>query len=293
MLKKVFMILLLLPAVIYADNGILANSESTDEHVVFDKTPIQFVVPVGKQRLISFPDKVSINNTDPSLTTDKVGFLNNNGTLYITAKKAFEPILLPVKLVTSGKVVLVYLSSTTSAKNNNPVDVVVAGVSQSAYDGNVPAEEPTLTFNAVSLLRFATQQFSYKRLAMSPNGISRTPLYTTRTVNIYYGDAVTGYPLASWRAGDLYVSVVQLKNTTDQSLTLDPRYVVGYWQAATFYRFDTVMKNAHDPQVPFNVLTPQGTERDYTLIMLVSNEPFGQAVKDLAPFNRAEIGGLR
>ena len=291
MFKKILILLILLPVLGFADPSQLSvTSNASDEHVMFDKTPVQFVVPVGQQRMISFPDRVTITNTDPRLTTDVVSILNNNGTLYVTAKKVFSAILVPVKLITSGQVVLVYLSSDAKAKDNNPLNVVVPQVSAPQYQDNGDKAEPTLTFNAVTLLRFASQQFSYKRLATMPDGLSRTPLFTTRTVDIYFGDAVTAYPLASWRASDLYVSVVQLTNTTDQILTLDPRYIIGYWQAAAFYRFDTVMLNQNTVQTPFNVLTPQGTSRDYTLLLLVSNMPFGKALTSGMPFNRSEAG---
>ena len=297
MLKKILILLILLPVLGFAEpnqSSATLTSNASDEHVVFDKTPVQFVVPVGQQRMISFPDRVTITNTDARLTTDVVSILNNNGTLYITAKKAFSAILVPVKLIGSGQVVLVYLSSDSKAKDNNPLNVVVPQVSPPQYQAqnqdSGDKAEPTLTFNAVTLLRFASQQFSYKRLATLPDGVSRTPLFTTRTVDIYYGDAVTAYPLASWRASDLYVSVVQVINTTDQILTLDPRYIIGYWQAAAFYRFDTVMLNQTTVQTPFNVLTPQGTSRDYTLLLLVSNMPFGKALISGMPFNRSEAG---
>ena len=292
MLKKLILMIVLLPLLAFAAPvQTVLNASQQDQQVLFDRTAIQFVVPVGKQRMISFPDRITITNTDTALTNEIVSMFNNNGTLYVTAKKAFKPILLPVKLVTSGQVVLIYLSADAKAKNTSPLNVVVPEVSQSQYRGNETETEPSFTINAVSLLRFAAQQFSYKRLANIPDAISRTPLFSTRSVSIYYGDSVMAFPLASWKANDLYVSVVQVTNTTNKVLTLDPRYLMGYWQAAAFYRFDTVMSNHTTPKVPFNVLTPQGSARDYTLLLVVSNMPFGEAIKTIPPFNRNEMAG--
>lgn len=271
-------------------NSIVENSQANDEHVIWVKTPIKFVVPLNKQRLISFPQRVQVINHDPHLTTDKITILNNNGTLYVTAHKTFQPLLLQVKLAQSGDVVMVYLSSSATAHDNHALDVVVPDSSSSAYSTGAVKEKPTVTINDVSLLRFAAQQFGVKRLADQQSNIARTPMYTHKSVNIYYGDAVEGFPLISWRGGDLYVTAVELKNTTQHDVYLDPRKLIGHWQAAGFYRFD-VMNTLTKPLVPFNKLTPSGTKRHFTLLLLVSDKPFGQSLNVLNHFARA--GGIR
>ncbi len=272
----------------FAENRIVANTQANDEHIVWVKTPIHFVVPLHKQRMISFPTRVQVDNTNPHLTTDKVTIYNNNGTLYVTAHKAFKPLLLPIKLMASRDVVLVYLSSSAVAKDNHPLDVVIPSVSPSAYRAKSAIDAPTVTINDVSLLRFAAQQFGVKRMASQPRNISRTPMYTQQSVNMYYGDAVEGFPLISWRGGDLYVTAVLLKNTTREVIRLDPRKLIGHWQAAGFYRFDA-MKTRIKPTVPFNQLTPIGTQRDFTLLLVVSSQPFGESLNALNPFVRKGI----
>ncbi len=288
-LKKIITLFIvgfvLSPFMTRADNSILANSEANDEHVVWIKTPINFEVPVSKQRLLSFPDRVEVENNDPNLTSDKVTIYNNAGTLYVTAHRSFEPILLQVKLLSNSEVVLVYLSASKNATDNNSLDVVVPSVSPSPYNAGDVKEQPTLTINAISLLRFAEQQFSYQRIAEHPNNIVRTPMYTHQTINVYYGDAVQSFPLVSWRGGDLYVTAVQLKNITSHSINLDPTAVIGNWQAASFYRFDT-MQSLTEAVIPFNQLTPMGTQRDFTLLFLVSDRPFGESLNELNPYVR-------
>ena len=70
----------------------VALATSSVEHVLWDRTPISFEIPLGKERMITFPESVIFHNTNPELTTDRVSTLNNAGTLYIQAKKAFDPI---------------------------------------------------------------------------------------------------------------------------------------------------------------------------------------------------------
>lgn len=289
-MKKVMWVTLfavmLLPSLGFSKNSIVENTSANDEHVVWVKTPINFVVPQNKQRMISFPARVEIDNQNPNLTTDKVTIYNNNGTLYVTAHKEFAPILLPIKVVSTGEVVLVYLSSNASTQDNNPLDVVIPSISKTAYSSGETKEKPTVTINDLSLLRFATEQFSLQRLASHPENITRTPMYTHRTVNIYYGDEVMGFPLISWRSGDLYVTAVQLKNTTKHTVYLNPGNLIGHWQAASFYRRDR-MKTLTTPSVPYNKLTATGTKRDFTLLFVVSTKPFGESLNSLNPFVRS------
>lgn len=268
-----------------APSAIQVRTGSVDAHVVWNKAPIQFSVPVGHQRMISFPDRVQVINANPQLTTEKVTILNNNGTLYITAHKPFKPTLLQVKLLKSSAVVMVYLSGKSRQGDTTPLDVVVPAVSPSAYKPSSTPLRPTVTVNAVSLLRFAMQQFSYERIASHPNNITRTPMFTTRTVSIYAANTVRGFPLISWRAGDLFVTAVQLKNMTAYPVTLTPLRLKGHWQAASFYRFDA-MRTLVKPEIPFNQLTARGTKRDYTLLFVVSSRPFGQSLQALVPFVR-------
>ncbi len=109
------------------------------DHVVWNGMPISVVVPVGQERVIKFPCSVSLQNTNPALTTDKVRIENNAGFLYITAKKAFSPIRLPIQL-SSGQVVLMDLSASASS-NDTPVAVVLpsAGGAGAKAAGTQPA----------------------------------------------------------------------------------------------------------------------------------------------------------
>ena len=56
------------------------SSQNRFEHVIWDRVPIAIDLPVGSERIISFPQPVTIHNTDTRLTTDKVQILNNNAT---------------------------------------------------------------------------------------------------------------------------------------------------------------------------------------------------------------------
>ncbi len=261
--------------------AVMANSYATptesinDQHVLWNKTPIQFVIPSGKQRMISFPVRVSIDNTNPNLTTDKVAILNNNGTLYITAKEDFSPLLLPVHLSGTDQTILVYISGSSKAQDNAPLDVVVPDVTPDQYKSSAVKSKPTMDTNAISMTRFAIQQLGNPRLAEHPENIYRSPMATHKNVNIYPLSYVKAYPKVSWGGGSLTVTAVLLDNISNQKIILDPRMIIGNFVSASFY--------------PSNVLAPTGGDHNQTWLIVTSNNEFGSALNSLNPYVRRQV----
>ena len=61
---------------------------STPERVVWNKTPIAIPLVVGEERLVHFPDSVSIGL--PQSLTPLLRSQSINGTLYLLARQPFE-----------------------------------------------------------------------------------------------------------------------------------------------------------------------------------------------------------
>jgi len=252
-------------AVDVGENSIIKDStQAQDEHVVWNKLPIQFSVPVNQERLISFPDHVKVINTNDSLTQEKVSILNNAGTLYIKAHQEFDPVRLRIVLQETGEVILLDLSAVAQG-NDNPIDVVLASGAPKHQEGNQLRKNNT-TANVVSLTRYAIQQLYSPTRLLEPNAnFYRTPMYADKTVNFYYGDSINAFPLISWRGGDLYVTAVLLRNRLSQTLNLNPKNFTGCWQSISFY--------------PSNQLTNKDSGHDRTTAFVVSSSPFGDAIK--------------
>ena len=249
------------------------------EHVVWNKLPIQFSVVVGKERLLSFPEKVRVVNDDPALTSEKVSILNNSGTLYIKAKQVFESVRLRIVVVSTGETILVDLSGVASG-DDLPVEVVLASntsvninnatQSNSATEGTKKNNE---TANVVSLTRFATQQlYSPTRLLEENSNIYRTPMYTQKSVVLTSGDSLAAFPLISWRGGDLYVTAVLLRNNLHQAISINPNSFLGCWQSISVY--------------PLTTLSAMGSQGDRSTVFLVSSAPFGDALKQNCQVSR-------
>ena len=265
------------------------------EHVVWERMPIEFIIPVGQERLLTFPGQVSFHNTDQSLTTDKISVLNNNGTLYIKAKKAFAPIRVPIVLKKTGAVILIDISA-KSDTDDTPVAVVLRQNSSdleaaTASDNETPKKQEkqknsTAPINYITLMRYAIQHlYGPERLMAEDMQINRTPMYTSKSVNLFYNSDVMAMPLISWRGGDLYVTAVLLKNLKEKKETketkkekkekkviLDPRKLIGDWLAASFY--------------PTDFLTAKDTLHDRTTIFLISNSSFNEALHKTRGFLR-------
>lgn len=126
--------------------------------------------------------------------------------------------------------------------------------------------------NAVSLTRFGIQQlYAPKRLITTPEEIHRAPMETEKHVPLFYGAAIDAMPIASWRAGALFVTAVELKNLTPHAISIDIKTVKGDWQTASIY------PSTH---------LPARDKHETTTIFLVSTKPFQDALHGRKEFVR-------
>jgi len=121
-------------------------------------------------------------------------------------------------------------------------------------------ESSSYDMNTVTLTRFAIQSlYAPKRLVNAPEGVYRAPMETEKHVPLFYGASIDAMPLASWRAGALYVTAVELKNLTAHSITIDLKQLRGHWQTAALYpNHKLKSREAHET----------------TSLFLISDKPF-------------------
>lgn len=119
-------------------------------------------------------------------------------------------------------------------------------------------------YNAVTLTRFSIQSlYAPKRLISTPEGIHRTPMRTEKHALLFYGASIDAMPLASWRAGPLFVTAVELKNLLAHPISINSKNIKGDWQTAALY--------------PLSQL-PSRDKHETTTIFLVSSKPFTEAL---------------
>lgn len=142
----------------------------------------------------------------------------------------------------------------------------------SLFFASFTASAGSYEVNAVTLTRFAIQQlYSPKRLVTTPEGVYRVPMETDKHIPLFYGAAIDAMPIASWRAGALYVTAVELKNLTTHPISIDVKTVKGDWQTASIY--------------PTTHL-PTRDKHETTTIILVSTKPFQDALHGREDFVR-------
>ena len=237
------------------------------EHVLWDKTPIRITLPLNQERLVRFPMAISIVDSE---LDDNVAVMKIQDALYFNAHAAFTNKRLVVQLMPEGEAIVLSISATDEAKDIARIDVIVEDTKDESEPH--PTNTTSSDMNAVTLTRFAIQSlYSPDRLLVTPPEVSRTPMQTHRQITLVYGASVTAKPLISWRAQDVYVTAVELKNELNKELTIDPRQLLGNWQTATFY--------------PTNTLKPRHIKAT-TTVFLTSSRPFGEALTDSREFVR-------
>lgn len=260
------LILSVATAVVFAQNV---------RHVVWKKIPLSIQIPIGQEKIISFPTTVQPFLPHDLLNKGALKSINNDGTLYLMATTSFSNQLAEIKLNnTHGDVILLNLSASKTA-NQDQLSILLPPSSEkqpanaSQPTGDSQKEDQSLG----GMVRWVAQQlYAPKRLLTRPNWIFRTPMQTERFVSLYRGAVVSAMPLASWRSGDYYITAVLLRNVQrNQRVVLRHKMIRGSWIAISFFRLSHLNPS---------VLTAARTATDSTTAIMISSVPFNEALKE-------------
>lgn len=240
-----------------------ANDDSQPiERIVWNKVPIALSLPVGKERIVTFPHDVRAG-VPPGLA-DALRTQSVDGTVYWLARKPFPVTRIQVQEVDSGRVYLLDLQAEGDAISTAPVQILLRSNVSQDRDDPTTATPDAERIDYVGLTRYVAQQmYAPKRLVRNPPGVHRAPLRVKHAVALVRGGAIEATPLASWRGGDLYVTAVKLRNVSNSPIVLDPRELRGQWLAATLQH---------------GRLLPRGDEADTTCVYLISARPFEESL---------------
>lgn len=229
------------------------------EHVLWDKTPIHLSLSLKEERLVHFPQAISIIDNEAG---KKITVLKIQDALYLKAKESFDNKRLLVQLMPQGEVIILNLSANEHISSNKPVEILLENKDEPSSNQQESAN--SFDINSIILTRFAIQSlYAPQRLLVIPEGIGRIPMQTRRQISLIYGASMESRPIISWHGGEFYVTAVELKNLLNKEVVVDPRRMIGNWQTATFY--------------PTNTLAPRGKE-DTTTVFLVSDRPFNETL---------------
>jgi integrating conjugative element protein (TIGR03749 family) len=251
---------------------------SNIQHVLWNKTIIPIDLPVGKEKIIEVCQRENQSGecqTIPLLpylpqseiASGQLKWINNDGTLYLTAMRPFNKKLTELKLKNDkGDIILIHLSANKVADNNR-IQILLPKQSPSSSVENKVSEDKSIG----DMIRWVSQQlYAPKRLLTQPNWIYRVPMRTNHFVPLYRGALVSAMPLATWRSNDYYITAVLMRNTSHQRVKLDYKMLRGQWIAVSFFRLG---------QLKPTTLTSTRTDHDTTTGIYVSSVPFNQAIK--------------
>jgi integrating conjugative element protein (TIGR03749 family) len=253
-------------------------ADTAVERLFWDKVPLRITLPVGRERLVTFPGEVRVGIPQPLM--GKLRTQSHAGTVYWLAKEAFEPLRIEVRDLDGQGSVLIDLSAEqTPDLPDNPIEVLFRPGQRSASEGLLSADADSIalvsnqkakpgknpkTAGLVTLIRFAAQQlYAPARLLKATPAIQRVSVGQTPIEHLLRGESVIATPIAGWRSGRLYVTALELKNAGPDFVDLDPRLLRGRWRAATFQH---------------TRLHPAGSEADTSAVYLVSDRPFHEAL---------------
>ena len=254
------------------------------DRLVWAKVPIPVRLPVGRERMVSFPVPVRVG-LPPELGSDVLRTQIVDGTVYWVAAKEFQAKRVEVQATASGNVYLIDLSASKSSAASAPVEISVpepakadiamaapqAGTATSQGQmANPPAQPPSPSRpppgeqDYATLTRMASQHFyAPARLHRIPEGVHQVSVGRSGDDRLLRGGVAEATPMAAWRSGPLYVTAVKLRNLTGGDVVLDPRRLRGDWLTCAF-------QHAR--------LAPHGDWRDTTSAYLISARPYGEAL---------------
>ena len=241
------------------------------KRLLWDKHPLQLSLPIGKERLVSFPHGVRVGT--PGSIADKLKTQSLNGTVYWTASSAFTSTRVQIQSTDGSQLYLIDVSATKHAETSDvqillPTPTAATNPATSSTTRVTPRskrQHPTnSSLDYITLTRFAAQQlYAPARVLTTPHQVQRSRVQQTPIQHLLRGFKIDATPIAAWQKGRLFVTAVRLQNQTQQSIILDPLQLRGRWHAATFQH---------------GILKAHGSTEDTTAVYLISDQPFKQAL---------------
>jgi len=163
-------------------------ASNVPERVVWNKAPIAIPLVVGEERLVHFPDSVSIGL--PQSLTPLLRSQSINGTLYLLAKQAFDPTRVMVRSETDGPIYVLDISAAPGGADSRSLpDVQVLlqasqkppqDLSEDAGADQSTSDKQSQSLGYAALTRYAAQQlYAPTRLIPQQLGVVAIPCVTS------------------------------------------------------------------------------------------------------------------
>lgn len=253
-----FLLLILLTSNLYA------QPVPTIEHRVWDKTPINIVLPVGEERRIDFPISINLQLPNHVQQFSKRIQITESGSVYWIATKSFKKVRVNAVTETGYSYILDVEARPNGHKH--PIEILDDRIPKKTT-GTSQINSSPLDYDYVDLGRFASQSiYAPERLIKPLKGIKRIEVDSSEKNLVKGGDFITE-PMAQWMVEtipSLYVTAVRVTSNSLKTEILDPRLIRGDFVAAS-------SQHKH--------INPAGHDGDTTTWYLISNQPFDEVTQ--------------
>lgn len=241
----------------------------------WERLPLAVPLHVGQERIIFIDQNVRVGV--PRTLTDSLRIQSSGGALYLRSSAPIAPTRLQLQDVRSGEIILIDIAATTAEDHPplEPVKIVNAATATQrspkdpallGLDDNTPppiSSEARGTPLPVVLTRYAAQSLYAPLRTLEPlSGITQIKQRREPDLSqLLPTQPVASTLLGAWQLDDHIVTAVKLRNSSNETLHLDPRALQGDVLTATFQHPN---------------LGPSGQATDTTVAYLVTR------AKDLA-----------
>ncbi|MBY4674366.1 TIGR03749 family integrating conjugative element protein [Burkholderia multivorans] len=252
--------------------GVVSTGHAV-EILHWNRMPLALPLVVGQERVVFIDRNVRVGV--PPNIADHLRVQSAGGAIYLRASDTIAPTRLQLQDVESGALILIDIAAEPAKDGQavlEPVRIVEDDAAPTQYgrksvtsasdtdDVSSFSEKPAASRETpipVVLTRYAAQNLYAPLRTVEPAaGIGRANLRRGLTLATLLPTLpVHTRALAAWRLEDQWVTAVQLTNTTDHWLDLDPRALQGDFVAATFQHPN---------------LGPAGQSTDTTVLYLVT-----------------------
>ena len=248
-----------------------ATSVNAVQLLNWERLPLSVPLVVGQERVVFVDRKVRVG-LPPSLGS-RLRVQSADGAIYLRATAPLAPTRVELQDIQDGTLILLDVSAQTTAHDEPPLEPIriVAHSGEKPDDGRRNREALRETLSAadatrpspetpipVALTRYAAQSLYAPLRTVEPvDGIAPAPFHRLATLDTLLPTVpVRARALGAWRLENDWVTAVQLTNTSDRWVALDPRALQGEFLAATFQH---------------HTVGPHGQSTDTTVVYLVTH----------------------
>lgn len=229
----------------------------------WNRIPLRVDLHVGEERIVFFDKNVRVGL--PPEVDGKIEVQSTGGAVYFKATETFDLSRIQFRDMESNQLILIDMKAIKAKGKPDNVRVLYSetvanntnAVAQTEVADGLPEQRESALPTPAALTRYAAQSLYAPKRTIEPlEGVKRIAVKLPKTIsNLMPNFLIQATPLEAWGLDGYVVTAVRIRNLENIRIQLDPRYLQGYFYAATFQH---------------NWLGEKGTPEDTTVVYLVT-----------------------